>query len=73
MLQESESLLESRLIMNKKFEIGMKVTIDLLCACGWVIDSYDGKTASVTYLSPDGRFNAVFQDGNDRGIIGLNK
>ena len=53
--------------------VGDKVNIERLIVSGWCIDSYNRETNTVTYLSPDGKLNAVFEDGCDDGIVGENK
>jgi hypothetical protein len=56
-----------------KISIGDQVSIDRLRSIGWYIDAYDKKTETLTYLSPDGKLNAVFTDGCDYGVVGKNK
>ena len=56
-----------------KIAVGDRVSIDRLCSVGWSIDSYDRENNSVAYLSPDGKLNAVFEDGCDYGVVGENK
>ena len=59
--------------MSKAFNVGERVTVEQVIACGWSFDSYNRVSKSVTYLSPDGKQNVVFLDGEDYGVIGSNK
>ena len=59
--------------MSKPIQIGDCVSIDQIATIGWYIESYNRENNSVSYLSPDGKLNAVFEDGCDYGVVGENK
>lgn len=59
--------------MSTNIQIGDRVTIYQITLIGWYIESYNRENNSVSYLSPDGKLNAVFEDGCDYGVVGENK